>query len=55
MNILFYLIPLSILFGFIGVCAFIWAVKTGQYDDLKSESLKILEEKDLQNNHGENQ
>ena len=42
MSILFILIPLSILIaaGFLG--AFIWAVRSGQYEDTCTPSMRIL-------------
>lgn len=47
MNILFILIPISLLLAFLGLCGFFWAVKTGQYEDLNKESEKILSEEDF--------
>ncbi|OZG73739.1 cytochrome oxidase maturation protein, cbb3-type [Hahella sp. CCB-MM4] len=42
MQILFVLIPLSILLLTIAVLIFRWAVKSGQYDDLKGPAHSIL-------------
>ena len=52
MNILFMLIPISLLLAFFGLCGFFWAVKNGQYDDLSKESLKVLSKEDI-NNEGD--
>ena len=42
MNVLWYLIPVSIGLGIIGLRAFFWAFKTGQYDDLEGAAERIL-------------
>ena len=42
MNILWLLIPVSIGLGAIGLSAFFWALRTGQYDDLSGAAERIL-------------
>lgn len=42
MTILLMLIPLSLLFVFIAIAAFVWAVKRGQFDDLDAAALDVL-------------
>jgi cbb3-type cytochrome oxidase maturation protein len=42
MNVLIYLIPIALLLGSIGLAAFIWSLKTGQYDDLDGAANRIL-------------
>ena len=42
MEILFVLIPLSVLLIAIAIGIFIWAVNNGQFDDLDSPAWKIL-------------
>ena len=42
MSILLYLIPVALLLGFIGLVAFIWSLKSGQYDDLDGAARRIL-------------
>lgn len=37
-----YLIPIALLLGLIGLAAFIWALKSGQYDDLDGAARRIL-------------
>ena len=44
MEVLLVLIPLSFLLAFAGLATFIWATKSGQYDDLESPAEKILYE-----------
>lgn len=42
MNILSYLIPISLVLGGFGLAFFIWTVKTNQYDDPDGDALRIL-------------
>ncbi len=42
MSVLVYLIPLALFLGFAGVCAFVWSLKSGQYDDLDGAARRIL-------------
>ena len=46
MEILFLLIPLSLLLLGIAVWAFFWAVRSGQFDDLDSPAYRILMDDD---------
>jgi cbb3-type cytochrome oxidase maturation protein len=46
MNILLVLIPLSLILLGVAVAAFVWAVKRGQFDDLDTPALDILEDND---------
>ncbi|MEP3346803.1 MAG: cbb3-type cytochrome oxidase assembly protein CcoS [Litoreibacter sp.] len=42
MNVLVVLIPISLLLGFIGLLAFVWTVRSDQYDDDKGNAARIL-------------
>ncbi|SHL43791.1 cytochrome oxidase maturation protein, cbb3-type [Roseovarius marisflavi] len=42
MNILTYLIPISLVLGAVGLIAFIYTVKSNQYDDPEGDSRRIL-------------
>tara|TARA_R110002126_G_scaffold274335_2_gene419292 strand:+ start:10115 stop:10261 length:147 start_codon:yes stop_codon:yes gene_type:complete len=42
MSILIYMIPIALILGLIGLCAFIWSLKSGQYDDLDGAAQRIL-------------
>jgi cbb3-type cytochrome oxidase maturation protein len=42
MSILFALIPLAIALLALAVWAFFWAVRSGQFDDLDTPSVRIL-------------
>ena len=44
MNILLFLIPVSIALMGLAVWAFVWAVRRGQFDDLDTPALDILRE-----------
>ncbi len=46
MNVLIYLIPIALLLGLVGLSAFIWSIKSGQYDDLDGAAHRILIEED---------
>jgi len=42
MTVLIYLIPIAIGLGLLGLAAFLWSLKTGQYDDLEGAAHRIL-------------
>lgn len=42
MEILTYLIPVSLFLGGLGLLAFVWAMKTRQFEDPKGDSERIL-------------
>ena len=42
MNVLYFAIPIALLLGAVFLAFFIWATKSGQYDDLDTPSVKIL-------------
>ena len=42
MNILLYLIPAALLLGLLGLGAFLWALRSGQFDDLDGAANRIL-------------
>jgi len=44
MTIIYVLIPLSIVMMIIAVGAFFWAVRSGQFDDLDTPALDILDD-----------
>lgn len=46
MSALFYLIPISLVLGLIGLFAFMWTLKHGQYEDLQGSAARILEDED---------
>lgn len=42
----FFLIPVSILLGLVGLVVFLWTLRDGQYDDLDGASERILYDAD---------
>lgn len=42
MDVLTYLIPISLTLGAVGLLAFLYTVRTGQYDDPEGDSRRIL-------------
>jgi cbb3-type cytochrome oxidase maturation protein len=42
MTILLYLIPVALFLGGLGLAAFLWALRSGQYEDLDGAANRIL-------------
>lgn len=42
MSVLIYLIPIAIFLGLIGLVAFIWTLKSGQYEDMDGAAHRVL-------------
>ena len=42
MNALVYLIPVALLLGLLGLGAFLWTLRSGQYEDLDGAAERIL-------------
>lgn len=42
MDILGLLIPAALFLGLLGLVAFVWALKSGQFDDLDGAAMRIL-------------
>lgn len=42
MDVLVYLIPVSLFLGLVGLAAFWWTLKSDQYDDPEGDSRRIL-------------
>lgn len=42
MNILIWLIPVSLLLGGTGLAAFFWALKAGQFEDTEGDGQRFL-------------
>ncbi|WP_071210184.1 cbb3-type cytochrome oxidase assembly protein CcoS [Loktanella sp. S4079] len=49
MNVLVILIPVSLLLGGLGLIAFLWSLRSDQYDDLDGDAWRILS--DDEHNH----
>jgi len=46
MNMLIYLIPIALFLGGLGLFAFLWSLKSGQYDDLDGAAWRVLNDDD---------
>ncbi|MBT4932393.1 MAG: cbb3-type cytochrome oxidase assembly protein CcoS [Rhodospirillaceae bacterium] len=42
MDILLYLIPIALLLGSIALAAFLWSLKSGQFEDMEGAANRIL-------------
>ncbi|MBK8176724.1 MAG: cbb3-type cytochrome oxidase assembly protein CcoS [Rhodospirillales bacterium] len=42
MDVLIWLIPMALALGGLGLAAFLWALKSGQFDDLDGAAHRIL-------------
>jgi cbb3-type cytochrome oxidase maturation protein len=49
MTILSILIPVALGLGALGLCAFLWSLKSGQYEDLDGSASRIFQ--DDENDH----
>ncbi|MGO9134769.1 MAG: cbb3-type cytochrome oxidase assembly protein CcoS [Methylovirgula sp.] len=47
MTILLVLIPLALGLGGLGLIAFLWSLRSGQYDDLEGAAYRVLSDDDL--------
>jgi cbb3-type cytochrome oxidase maturation protein len=48
MNVLVYLIPMAVGLGGIGLIAFLWALRSGQYSDVDGAALRVLQDDDIE-------
>ncbi len=46
MNMLIYLIPIALFLGGLGLFAFLWSLKSGQYEDLDGAAWRVLSDDD---------
>ncbi|MFN4211211.1 MAG: cbb3-type cytochrome oxidase assembly protein CcoS [Devosia sp.] len=46
MNVLVVLIPVAMGLGLVGLGAFLWSLRSGQYDDLQGAAERILDDDD---------
>jgi cbb3-type cytochrome oxidase maturation protein len=47
MNVLVYLVPIALALGLLGLAAFLWALKSGQFDDLDGAGWRAISDDDL--------
>ncbi len=48
MSVLLFLIPITLALGLIGLCCFLWTLKTKQYDDMQGAANRILFDDDAE-------
>ncbi|MBC8267934.1 MAG: cbb3-type cytochrome oxidase assembly protein CcoS [Rhodospirillaceae bacterium] len=53
MDILLYLIPIALLLGIAALIAFLWSLKSGQYEDMEGAANRILFDDDDSPKQGE--
>jgi len=46
MNMLIFLIPIALFLGGLGLYAFLWSLKSGQYEDLDGAAWRVISEND---------
>lgn len=54
MNVLVILVPAALSLGLLGLMAFLWSVKSGQYEDLEGAAYRVLWDDDLQDGDRQN-
>jgi cbb3-type cytochrome oxidase maturation protein len=47
MNVLVYLLPMALGLGLTGLFAFLWSLKSNQYDDMEGAALRPLSDEDV--------
>ena len=47
MSVLVYLVPLALALGALGLSAFLWALRNGQFDDLEGAAWRAISDDDL--------
>jgi cbb3-type cytochrome oxidase maturation protein len=47
MNVLVFLVPLALFLGLVGLAAFLWSLRNGQYDDMDGAALRVLDDSDV--------
>lgn len=46
MEVMIILVPLALALGLIGLCGFLWSLKSGQYDDLEGAAWRAIADDD---------
>lgn len=52
MTVLLFLVPLALLLGLVGLVAFLWSLKSGQFDDLDGAAHRVLSDDDVDREEG---
>ena len=48
MTVLIYLVPMALLLGLTALAAFLWSLRSGQYDDVEGAAVRILDDDDIE-------
>ena len=48
MNVLVYLVPIALALGALGLVAFLWALRNGQFEDLDGAAWRAISDDDLE-------
>jgi cbb3-type cytochrome oxidase maturation protein len=49
MNVLVYLVPMALALGLSALFAFLWSMRSGQYEDMDGAAWRVLSDDDIQN------
>ncbi|WP_137046296.1 cbb3-type cytochrome oxidase assembly protein CcoS [Pseudolabrys sp. FHR47] len=49
MNVIIYLLPLALGLGLLGLFAFLWSLRSGQYNDMEGAAYRVLSDDDVEN------
>ncbi len=52
MNVLIYLVPAALALGGVGLVAFLWAMRSGQFEDLDGAAWRAIADDDLPEERG---
>jgi cbb3-type cytochrome oxidase maturation protein len=47
MTVLIYLVPIALALGLTGLAAFLWSLRSGQYEDMEGAALRMLSDDDI--------
>jgi cbb3-type cytochrome oxidase maturation protein len=47
-NVLVYLVPMALALGLAGLAAFLWTLRSGQYDDMDGAAMRVLSDDDVE-------
>ena len=48
MNVLIYLVPMALALGVSALFAFLWSMRSGQYDDMEGAAVRVLGDDDVE-------
>ena len=48
MNVIIYLLPLALGLGLAGLFGFLWALRSGQYNDMEGAAYRVLSDDDVE-------